>query len=744
MHPGGRRIIEVMAEQLGLAAGDLAPTEAVLSEHGNMSSVTVLFVLDEIMRDLAPAPRRARACWAPSAPASAPSWRCSSSPDRPLAARRRRRSSSTTAWRDAEALRSLGDLRLVDRWLGNRRALAAAVRPYLAGPSPRILDAGCGSGDVLANLRRASGGPALLAVGLDLKPLHLAVAPPGIHRVAGDVRALPFAPRSFDVVTASLFLHHFDAAELPAVLAGLWAVARRALVVNDLRRARVPYVFGRVFFRALFRSPVSVADGLTSIRRAFTDAELRGGLRRRRHPGCADPADVALPSGRGGGARGRMMPYDHDVIVVGGGPAGAATATFLRRRGHDVLLLDEARFPRDKVCGEGVSPEAWRLLAEMGAADAVRALRPQPLLGMTLTAPDGTAFSGFYRGAAGPGFAARRQALDACLLDGGARGGGGGPRRRGRLGRAGRGRACHGRGRGGPARRRRAAGAARGRRGRSAQRRGPSAGPAPGAPRLRKFAVRGYWSGMDGLGEMGEMHVVAGAYCGVAPLGGKGANVTFVVGRDDMSAAGGDLEGFYRRTLGRWPRAGRAAPRATLAGPPRAIGPLALVAKRVSVPGAAVVGDAAGFYDPFTGEGVTLALRGAEILAGVADRMLRGQAGSLDEYDRLRDEATRDKFRLNRRLQTQSHGRPSPTRSPVVSPAARTWPTGWWGSPATSCPRAPRSARGSSTSSSGPERFPGASPYREVAPKPKGRHGAVMKVASVPVVVPPMLLATAR
>ena len=50
MHPGGRRIIEVMAERLGLDKSDLAPTEAVLSEHGNMSSVTVLFVLDEILR----------------------------------------------------------------------------------------------------------------------------------------------------------------------------------------------------------------------------------------------------------------------------------------------------------------------------------------------------------------------------------------------------------------------------------------------------------------------------------------------------------------------------------------------------------------------------------------------------------------------------------------------------------------------------------------------------------------------
>jgi alkylresorcinol/alkylpyrone synthase len=50
LHPGGRRIIEVMCEKLGLSAEDLAATEAVLAEHGNMSSVTVLFVLDQIFR----------------------------------------------------------------------------------------------------------------------------------------------------------------------------------------------------------------------------------------------------------------------------------------------------------------------------------------------------------------------------------------------------------------------------------------------------------------------------------------------------------------------------------------------------------------------------------------------------------------------------------------------------------------------------------------------------------------------
>ena len=175
---------------------------------------------------------------------------------------------------DDEALRSLADLRFVDRWLGNRRAFTSAVLPFLGGAMrPRILDVGCGSGNVLSGLRRAAGGRAI-AVGVDIRLLHLNAAPADILRVVADARTLPFPARSFDVVTASLFLHHFDAPELLDVLRGLYALARRALVVNDLRRAWVPYVFGRAFFKVLFRSPVSVSDGLLSIRRAFRPDEL--------------------------------------------------------------------------------------------------------------------------------------------------------------------------------------------------------------------------------------------------------------------------------------------------------------------------------------------------------------------------------------------------------------------------------------------------------------------------------------
>ncbi len=174
---------------------------------------------------------------------------------------------------EAEALRTLADLRFVNRWLGNRGSLLRAVRPHLP-PGGRLLDVGCGSGDVPAFLLSRLPGP-LVAVGLDVKTLHLRAAPPVVRRVVADVRCPPFADRAFDVVTASLFLHHFDDEELPRLLDSLSRLARRALVVNDLHRALVPYLLGTALFPLLLRCRVSVEDGLLSIRRGFREGELR-------------------------------------------------------------------------------------------------------------------------------------------------------------------------------------------------------------------------------------------------------------------------------------------------------------------------------------------------------------------------------------------------------------------------------------------------------------------------------------
>jgi 2-polyprenyl-3-methyl-5-hydroxy-6-metoxy-1,4-benzoquinol methylase len=178
-----------------------------------------------------------------------------------------------------EMCESLADLRFVNRRLSNSNRLLHTVHAFLDGsPEPRLLDVGCGSADLLERVRRQSRRP-LLAVGVDLKLPHLQFAPSTVKTVMSDVRRLPFRPGSFDVVMATHFLHHFDGPELAEILAALFVLARRALVISDLRRARVPYYFGRVAFPVLFRSGVSVSDGLLSIRRGFHTSELATGFR---------------------------------------------------------------------------------------------------------------------------------------------------------------------------------------------------------------------------------------------------------------------------------------------------------------------------------------------------------------------------------------------------------------------------------------------------------------------------------
>jgi len=59
----------------------------------------------------------------------------------------------------------------------------------------------------------------------------------------------------------------------------------------------------------------------------------------------------------------------HDVLVIGGGPAGAATSYWLAEAGHDVVFVEKKLFPRVKTCGDGLTPRAVHQLDEMGLTD---------------------------------------------------------------------------------------------------------------------------------------------------------------------------------------------------------------------------------------------------------------------------------------------------------------------------------------------------------------------------------------
>ncbi|MGH9259286.1 MAG: NAD(P)/FAD-dependent oxidoreductase, partial [Acidimicrobiales bacterium] len=63
----------------------------------------------------------------------------------------------------------------------------------------------------------------------------------------------------------------------------------------------------------------------------------------------------------------------HDVLVIGGGPAGSAAGFWLAKAGHDVCVLERKSFPRDKTCGDGLTPRAVHQLRAMGLEPAIAA-----------------------------------------------------------------------------------------------------------------------------------------------------------------------------------------------------------------------------------------------------------------------------------------------------------------------------------------------------------------------------------
>jgi SAM-dependent methyltransferase len=108
-----------------------------------------------------------------------------------------------------------------------------------------------------------------------------------------DARRLPFADASVDVVVCSQLLHHFEDAEIPAVLRELSRVARRAVIVSDIRRSWLAAAGFWLVTWPLGFHPVSRHDGFTSVLRGFTARELERHVADatgrasvvRRHPG---------------------------------------------------------------------------------------------------------------------------------------------------------------------------------------------------------------------------------------------------------------------------------------------------------------------------------------------------------------------------------------------------------------------------------------------------------------------------
>lgn len=361
------------------------------------------------------------------------------------------------------------------------------------------------------------------------------------------------------------------------------------------------------------------------------------------------------------------------VLVVGAGPAGASVALRLAREGVPVTMLDARAFPRSKPCGDCVSPGATPLLRELGVLEALEAAGAGELRGWRVRTPSGRWFAGRFGGGpggdeeprvpgaggvpAGPapasGLALPRRDLDAALVEAALEEGATlrervrvfalvreGDRVTGVRARDRRGREL---GLGAEvvvgadglrsAVARRLAGVRRGPRprlalvGRFAGVRPPRARRDPGPPGYPVPTTPGDGGGRGIRPATGEMRLGDDGCLGLAPVGEGRWNATLVVPADRAGAISSGRGAFFRRAL----RAYGVAHRFRDARPVEELeitGPFRVSPRRRVAPGVLLAGDAAGYFDPLTGQGVFRALATGRAAARAAREILDARGAS--------------------------------------------------------------------------------------------------------------------
>lgn len=354
----------------------------------------------------------------------------------------------------------------------------------------------------------------------------------------------------------------------------------------------------------------------------------------------------------------RGLDADADVLIVGAGPAGSGLAALLADHGVDVLVVDRARFPREKACGECVNPGGVAALGRLGLLESVRSTHPVRLEGWNLHPLDGPAVAARFPSGTGHALGVRRGAFDHSLIRNAIERGarfreeihvqhldlsGPHPELQGRT--TGESPAP------GPWRARaRLVVGADGLQSVVAR----ALGSPARAPRRVKASLSWHLEGPVPDTPAGSLLLGGPFTSGLAPVHADSPHRTIwsqtvVV---DPKQHGEELkanpERLRVRALERLrpDDAGQFQP----LGAPRGSGPFDRPARRVSRGPVLVVGDAAGYFDPLTGQGIHRALRSAELAAPVLVHALAsGPVGSeaLAPYDR----ALRRAFQSGRRIQ---------------------------------------------------------------------------------------------
>ena len=325
------------------------------------------------------------------------------------------------------------------------------------------------------------------------------------------------------------------------------------------------------------------------------------------------------------------MSFSADVAVIGGGPAGCSTAISLALRGLSVILVEKTRFPRPKVCGEGVMPAGLGVLSRLGVLPGVEEAGRR-FRGVAFTDTHGRRASGVFRHGA-HGIVIRRETLDSILLERaktfsqiqvlegrrvvkalvGARGlegfetvetdagGGRAPKQIGA----------------------RQAVIADGALSPAAE----SLGLRRTLPRRARYGLRTHYDKIEGLADKVEVFLIPGGEIYVAPQREPGtALVSLLLEESEFVRFAGRTQEAFDETLRACPFLSERMRTSARLTPILGLGPLGGSRERWSGPGWLLAGDAAGSVDPITGDGIALALQNGELAAETVQRRLEGES----------------------------------------------------------------------------------------------------------------------
>ncbi len=186
---------------------------------------------------------------------------------------------------DSRLTAALDELQVINTWLLGYHASYRALTKLEKKTGLRaqtMLDVGGGGSTFPEKFNR------LKITSVDINPaagIYTAKRNPGITAVCADAFHLPFAPDSFDVVHASLFIHHFTEEEITALLKEFLRVASRGVVINDPLRNVVSLAGITLLTRLFSKSEMVRHDAPLSVRRGLTIPEMKSLCRQ---AGCKD------------------------------------------------------------------------------------------------------------------------------------------------------------------------------------------------------------------------------------------------------------------------------------------------------------------------------------------------------------------------------------------------------------------------------------------------------------------------